>query len=81
MSEVERICDMRDGFKLQVFKSPEDGDIHVSVMKETDKVNFDSVEFCNSGSQSPRTYRALCELIKAMEKDAEEYPQQSSASS
>lgn len=77
MAEIERICDMRDGFKLHLFKSPEDGDIHVSVMKETDNVTFDSVEFCNSGTQSPRTYRVLCLLIEAMELDAKEYPQQS----
>jgi hypothetical protein len=76
MPEIERICDMRDGFKLHVFKSPDDGDIHVSVMKEADRATFESVEFCNSGTQSPRTYRALCQLIKAMELDAKEYPQQ-----
>jgi hypothetical protein len=75
MAEVARICDMRDGFKLSIFKSPEDGDIHVSVMKEEDRVTFDSVEFCNSGTQSPRTYRALCELMKAMALDAIDNPQ------
>ena len=57
MPQFERICDMRDGFKLQVFKSEEDGDIHVSVMPETYISCFDSVEFCNSGTQSPQTNR------------------------
>ena len=75
MSQVERFCDMRDGFKLRVFKSDVDGDIHVSVLPQGHRVTMDSVEFCNSGSQSPHTYKALCELIRAMEKDALERPQ------
>lgn len=73
--QVERICDMRGGYKLQVLKSSVDGDIHLSVLPEGDKVSFQDVEFCASASQSPHTFKALCELIKAMQKDAEERPQ------
>tara|TARA_R110001583_G_scaffold52147_14_gene162251 strand:+ start:9281 stop:9493 length:213 start_codon:yes stop_codon:yes gene_type:complete len=67
---------MRDGFKMQVFKSEEDGDIHVSVLPEGHNDSFDGVEFCNSGSQSPHTYKALCNLMIAMEKDAKAHPQE-----
>ena len=72
-NQIERICDMRDGFKLRLLKQ-EDGDICVSILKEKDRVNFDNVEFCNSGTQSPRTYNALCKLFRAMEEDESERP-------
>lgn len=72
---VTRICDMRDGFKLQVMRSGVDGDIHVSMMRESDRISFDSVEFCASGSQSPNTFKALINLIEAMKKDSAERPQ------
>ena len=72
-NQIERICDMRDGFKLRLLKQ-EDGDICVSVLKETDRVNFDNVEFCNSGTQSPRTHKALCDLFRAMQDDENERP-------
>ncbi|WP_445766809.1 hypothetical protein [Rheinheimera sp.] len=73
--EVERICDMRAGYKLHVLRSGVDGDIHISVMSVDDRVSFQDVEFCASASQSPNTFKALCELVKAMQKDAEERPQ------
>lgn len=71
--EIERICDMRGGFKLKLLKQ-EDGDICLSVIKESHRINFDNVEFCNSGTQSPRTHKALCGLFKAMQEDEEERP-------
>ena len=47
----------------------EDGDIIVTV-KEADEQGFgSSVEFCLSGSQSPRTRNALQDLMKAMQED------------
>lgn len=73
--EISRICDMRDGFKLQILKSGGDGDIHVSVVRQNDRASFDCVEFCATGSQSPHTFKALNALIAAMQKDAEERPQ------
>lgn len=72
---VTRICDMRNGFKLQVARSNVDGDIHVSMMPEPDPITFDSVEFCANGTQSPHTYKALVALMEAMKKDATERPQ------
>lgn len=74
--EVERLCDMRAGYKLHVMQSEVDGDIHVAMMPAKDKFSFKDVEFCASMSQSPHTYKALCELIKAMQKDTEERPQE-----
>ena len=74
--EVPRICDMRGGFKLNVLKSGVDGDIHITVMPVADKVSFQDVEFCASASQSPHTYKALNDLLVAMQKDAQERPQE-----
>jgi hypothetical protein len=62
---------MRGGFKLSLLKQ-DDGDICVSIIKETYRVNFDNVEFCNSGTQSPKTYSALCNLFNAMQEDENE---------
>ena len=72
-NQIERICDMRGGFKLKLLKQ-EDGDICVSVLKESHRVSFDAVEFCNSGTQSPKTHKALCNLFKAMQEDENERP-------
>jgi hypothetical protein len=47
----------------------DDGDIIVTV-READEGGFgSSVEFCMSGTQSPRTRNALAELMKAMRED------------
>jgi hypothetical protein len=72
-NQIERICDMRGGFKLRLLKQ-EDGDICVSILKESYRVNFDDVEFCNSGTQSPRTHKALCNLFNAMQEDENDRP-------
>jgi len=73
--EVERICDMRAGYKLHLLKSGVDGDIHITVMPVGDRVSFQDVEFCASASQSPHTFKALCDLVKAMQLDEQERPQ------
>ena len=73
MRSIERRCDMREGFKLKLLIS-NDGDFHVSVLPEEDIFSFDSVEFCSSGTQSPRTQMALHDLYKAMLLDEEERP-------
>jgi hypothetical protein len=73
--EIERICDNRSGYKLHVLKSGVDGDIHISVMPVGDQVSFQDVEFCASASQSPHTFKALCDLVKAMQLDEQERPQ------
>lgn len=73
-SKIDRICDMRKGSKLSVFKSDIDGDIHVSVLKENDVIGSDSVEICASGTQSPNTYKALCHLMRAMKEDQQRTP-------
>ncbi|MFD3303914.1 hypothetical protein [Alteromonas macleodii] len=72
--QVERRCDMGDGFKLQVMKSKEDGDIHVAVLPENHRATSNCVEFCASGTKSPHTYAALLNLIEAMKKDSFENP-------
>ena len=74
MKEVARVCDMRDGNKLQLFIE-DDGDIIVSVLPEKDVITRNSVQFCLSGTQSRRTGLALHELFKAMEEDEKKYPQ------
>ena len=71
MNEVTRICDMRDGCKLTLHKQ-EDGDIVVCILPEKHRFSTYHVEFCNSGTQSPKTYRALIALFKAMKEDAED---------
>lgn len=71
--QVARKCDMGGNMKLKLLLE-EDGDILVSVIKQTDRVAFESVEFCASGTQSPRTHYALHELYMAMQQDEEERP-------
>ena len=73
--QIARKCDMGGGVKLRLLLE-EDGDVLVSVMKETDRVAFDAVEFCASGTNSPRTQCALHELYRAMQQDEEERPQE-----
>lgn len=67
---IARKCDMGSDTKLQLVIE-EDGDVIVSVMKATDRVSFQSVEFCTSGTQSPNTTTALHNLYKAMQLDEE----------
>lgn len=71
---IARRCDMNGGHKLQLLRDG-DGDIHVCVMPQDHRHTFESVEFCNSGSQSHRTYRALLLLEEAMRLDEQDWPQ------
>jgi hypothetical protein len=70
--EIKRICDMREGKALELFKE-DDGDIIVAVVPAKGGYSK-GVQFCSSGTQSPRTHHALCELMKAMEADEAEIP-------
>lgn len=72
--EVERTCDMRDGYKLRVMID-DGGDVHVSVLPVGDRYSPHSVEFCSSGTQSHHTLLALYDLYEAMKKDQEARPQ------
>jgi len=72
-TQIARICDMREGHKLQLFVE-DDGDIIVSVLPVEDRVTFKSVQFCLSGTQSPKTGMALHNLIKAMQEDEKNLP-------
>jgi len=69
--KIARKCDMGSNTKLQLLIE-EDGDVIVSVMKTTDRVSFQSVEFCMSGTQSPKTAAALHNLYRAMVLDEED---------
>lgn len=71
--KVERIGDMGEGLKLRLYKQ-NDGDIIVSVTPVNERFG-DGVEFCSSGTQSRRTWRALVALFSAMEADEAERPQ------
>jgi hypothetical protein len=72
---VERICDMRDGFKLQLMKE-DDGDIIVSILPVDHRMTTKAVQICMSGTQSPRTGKALHALFEAMQQDSIDCPQQ-----
>lgn len=72
-SIVERVCDMRDGYKLQLIKE-DDGDIIVSILPVDHKATTKAVQFCLSGTQSPHTGKALHALFKAMQQDNIETP-------
>lgn len=61
----------RNGF-LKILRQ-EDGDIIISVGSSDMKTT--SVEFCSSGGQSPKTLCALRNLLKAIEEDNEDCPQ------
>lgn len=71
--QTERIGDMGEGLKLQLFRE-DDGDIIVSVLPEKHKVAMDGgVQFCtpfSGGGRSQHTHAALVQLMVAMEKDA-----------
>lgn len=73
---IARVCDMREGFALQLLRE-DDGDIIVSVIPENGVFSFDAVQICSSGTQSKRTHRALRELFDAMLEDEAETPQNS----
>ena len=68
---IERSGDMGQGTKLQLHKDNE-GDIHVSVMPIGHKFASNRIEFCNSGSKSHRTLKALHALFEAMQEDEKE---------
>ena len=71
--ETERVGDMGEGLKLQLFRE-DDGDIIVSVLPEKHKFSMNGgVQFCTAGSgggRSEHTHAALVQLMVAMEKDA-----------
>ena len=71
---MARLCDMRGGCKLEILRE-DDGDFIVQVIPERARASAESVEFCASGTQSPRTWRALAALFAAMEKDEAARPQ------
>jgi hypothetical protein len=71
--KIERICDYREGQKLQL-QLTDDGDVIVCVLPVESLNSFESVQFCASGTQSPRTQKALHELYKSMMLDQEENP-------
>lgn len=54
----------------------DDGDISVTVsnLQYDEMMHAASVEFCNSGTRSPRTHKALQQLALAMLEDEEERP-------
>ena len=47
----------------------DDGDIIVTIKESGERGFGSSVEFCNSGSQSPQTLIALRKLMEAMKED------------
>lgn len=67
-----RSCDMAPGSLLQLTRE-DDGDICVTI-HDGDVSAY--VEFCTTqgGGKSPRTWRALYELMRAMDADAKERP-------
>ena len=76
---IERLGDMHPTRGIQVHKQT-DGDVILSITEEGMVVeNFRSesravVEFCVSGSRSPRTLQALHDLFDAIELDNRERP-------
>lgn len=73
MKVLERSGDMGQGTKLQVMRDC-DGDIHLSICKIGHRLGMDRVEFCTSGSKSPKVTSALSQLFKAMEEENETRP-------
>ncbi len=74
VAKVERIEDMSARGRLKIMRG-EDGDILVGVITEEGKMA--DIEFCTmalGGGRSPRTFRALLELMVAMEDDNKEEP-------
>lgn len=70
---AERIGDMGEGTKLQVFKE-EDGDFIISVMSIGHRIPEHQIQFCVpgiGGGCSPETWQALCALHEAILKDNE----------
>lgn len=69
---AERIGDMGEGTKLQLFRE-DDGDFIVSVMPEKHRIPDLQVQFCvpgRGGGSSRKTWDALCALHYAMHEDA-----------
>lgn len=69
-----RVEDMGSG-SLEVLQC-DDGDIHVTVREDGELGFGQSVEFCLSGCDSPRTHRALIDLLDAMAADRKDRPQE-----
>ncbi len=70
MQVVERSGDMGQGTKLVLIRDSE-GDVHVSVCAIGNRFGMDRIEFCTSGSHSPKTTSALVKLFEAMKEDEE----------
>ncbi len=68
MKVVGRTGDMGQGTKLVVMRDNE-GDVHLSVCPIGHRFGMDRIEFCTSGSKSPKTTTALIQLLHAMEED------------
>lgn len=78
MKQVTRLEDMSQKGRLFVFQE-DDGDLIIGVCEEENGLiqPASKVQFCTSfsgGGQSPNTFRALKELMKAIEKDNIEHP-------
>jgi hypothetical protein len=67
---VTRLEDMSPDGSMSLHRQ-EDGDFIVTVRESGEKGFGSSVEFCMSGTRSPRTVTALGELMKAMREDRE----------
>ena len=76
--EVSRLGDMGQGLKLELLRDG-DGDIIVSALPANHRFTDQAVEFCvpgSGGGTSPRTFKALQDLMTAIELDRIERPQQ-----
>ena len=67
---VTRLEDMSPDGSMSLHRQ-DDGDFIVTVREAGEKGFGSSVEFCMSGTRSPRTVTALGELMKAMREDRE----------
>ena len=67
---VTRLEDMSPDGSMSLHRQ-DDGDFIVTVRESGEKGFGSSVEFCMSGTRSPRTVTALGELMKAMREDRE----------
>jgi hypothetical protein len=78
LEKTERVGDMGGLTRLVIYREP-DGDIVVQVIVHDERgFKQADVEFCTpwaGGGKSRETYHSLLELVKAMQKDNEEHPQ------
>lgn len=71
MNSVERSGDMGQGTKLVVMRDSE-GDVHLTICPIGHRFGMERIEFCTSGSKSPKTTSALIKLFEAMQEDEAE---------